>query len=99
MLYVIIGRDGPGSLERRKHARSRHLERIGLLADLGRVAIAGPCPVEDLPDPTPAGFTGSVIIAEFDSLDEARAWISDDPYVTEGVFETWDVRPFIQVLP
>ena len=99
MLYVILGKDAPGALEIRKRVRARHLERIGQLAAAGRVAIAGPCPVEDSPEPSPAGFTGSVIIAEFNSLDEARAWISDDPYVTEGVFETWDVRPFIQVLP
>ena len=79
--------------------RARHLERIGQLADVGRVAIAGPCPVEDSPEPTPAGFTGSVIIAEFDSLDAAREWMAGDPYVTDGVFESWEVRPFIKVLP
>ena len=99
MLYVILGTDAPGALEIRKRVRARHLERIGQLAAVGRVAIAGPCPVEDTPDPTPAGFTGSVIIAEFDSLEAARDWVAGDPYVTEGVFESWDVRPFIQVLP
>ena len=99
MLYVILGQDAPGALEIRKRVRARHLERIGQLATAGRVAIAGPCPVEDSPEPSPAGFTGSVIIAEFESLAAAREWIAGDPYVTEGVFETWDVRPFIRVLP
>ena len=99
MLYVILGTDAPGALEIRKRVRARHLERIGQLAAVGRVAIAGPCPVEDTPDPTPAGFTGSVIIAEFDSLEAARDWVAGDPYVTEGVFASWDVRPFIRVLP
>lgn len=99
MLYVILGTDAPGALEIRKRVRARHLERIGQLAAVGRVAIAGPCPIEDTPDPTPAGFTGSVIIAEFDSLDAARDWVAGDPYVTEGVFESWEVRPFIRVLP
>lgn len=99
MLYVILGRDAPGSLDIRRRVRARHLERIGQLADVGRVAIAGPCPVEDSPEPTPAGFTGSVIIAEFDSLAAAREWMAGDPYVTDGVFESWEVRPFIKVLP
>lgn len=61
--------------------------------------IAGPCPAIDSPDPGPAGFTGSVIIAEFPSLDEAKAWAAADPYVTEGVFESYEVRPFMKVLP
>ena len=61
--------------------------------------IAGPCPALDSPDPGPAGFTGSVIIAEFDSLEDARAWVAADPYVTTGVFESWDVKPFLRVLP
>jgi uncharacterized protein YciI len=99
VLYVILGKDAPGALEIRKRVRARHLERIGVLADAGRVAIAGPCPVADSPEPTPAGFTGSVIIAEFESLQAAREWTAGDPYVTEGVFESWEVRPFIKVLP
>jgi len=99
VLYVILGKDAPGALEIRKRVRTRHLERIGELVSVGRIAIAGPCPGEDSPEPTPAGFTGSVIIAEFDSLEAARDWIAGDPYVTEGVFESWDVRPFIRVLP
>lgn len=99
MLYVIIGHDAPGSLETRRRVRARHLERIGELVAAGRVAIAGPCPVADSPEPGAAGYSGSVIIAEFESLAGAREWVAGDPYVTEGVFETWDVRPFIQVLP
>jgi len=99
MLYVILGKDAPGSLEIRKRVRARHLERIGVLAKAGRIAIAGPCPVADAPEPGPAGFSGSVIIAEFESLAAAREWVDGDPYVTEGVFESCDVRPFIQVLP
>jgi hypothetical protein len=99
VLYVILGQDAPGALEIRKRVRARHLERIGELVVAGRVAIAGPCPVQDSPEPSPAGFTGSVIIAEFDSLEAARQWVAGDPYVTEGVFESWDVRPFIRVLP
>ncbi len=61
--------------------------------------VAGPCPAIDSPDPGPAGFSGSVIIAEFASLADARAWLAADPYVTTGVFESWDVRPFVKVLP
>ena len=99
MLYVIFGHDAPGSLETRRRVRARHLERIGELVGAGRVAIAGPCPVADSPEPTAAGYSGSVIIAEFQSLAAAREWVAGDPYVTEGVFESWDVRPFIQVLP
>jgi uncharacterized protein YciI len=99
VLYVILGKDAPGALEIRKRMRPAHLERIGRLAAAGRVAIAGPCPVEDSPEPSPAGFSGSVIIAEFDSLAAAREWTAGDPYVTEGVFDSWEVRPFIRVLP
>ena len=99
MLYVILGKDAPGSLEVRRRVRPQHLERIGALADAGRVAIAGPCPVADSPEPGPQGFSGSVIIAEFESLEAARAWVAGDPYVTEGVFESCEVRPFIKVLP
>ena len=99
MLYVILGKDAPGSLEVRRRVRPQHLERIGALVDAGRVAIAGPCPVADSPEPGPQGFSGSVIIAEFESLEAARAWAAGDPYVTEGVFESCEVRPFIKVLP
>lgn len=99
MLYVILGTDAPGALEIRKRVRAAHLERIGLLAQAGRIVLAGPCPVDDGPQPGPAGFSGSVIVAEFDSLEQARDWVAGDPYVTEGVFASWEVRPFIKVLP
>jgi uncharacterized protein YciI len=99
MLYVITGKDSPRSLEIRKRTRPAHLVRARALVEEGRLVIGGPCPAIDSPDPGPAGFSGSVIIAEFASLDDARAWIAADPYVTEGVFESYDVRPFVKVLP
>lgn len=99
MLYVITGTDAPNSLAIRRRVRPAHLDRAHRLVEQGRMVIAGPCPAIDAPDAGPAGFTGSVIIAEFASLDEARAWIAADPYVTEGVFASWEVRPFIKVLP
>ena len=99
MLYAITGKDSPTGLELRRRVRAEHLERARRLVQEGRMVLAGPCPSIDSPDPGPAGFSGSVIIAEFESLEDARAWIAADPYVTEGVFESWDVRPFIKVLP
>ncbi len=99
MLYVIIGQDAPGSLETRRRVRPEHLERARRLHADGRLVLAGPCPALDTTDPGPAGFTGSVIVAEFESLEAARAWVAADPYVTHGVFATWEVRPFLQVLP
>lgn len=99
MLYAFIGKDAPGALAIRKRVRSGHLARAQQLVDAGRMVLAGPCPAIDSPDPGPAGFSGSVIIAEFESLDAARAWAAADPYVTAGVFESWDVRPFVKVLP
>jgi uncharacterized protein YciI len=99
MLYVITGKDAPGALETRKRVRVEHLSRARALVDAGRMILAGPCPAIDSPDPGPAGYSGSVIIAEFDSLQDARSWIDADPYVTQGVFESWDVRPFLKVLP
>jgi uncharacterized protein YciI len=99
MLYVIIGKDAPGSLAKRRAVRGEHLTRIRALSDAGRVVLGGPCPAVDSPDPGEAGFTGSVIVAEFPSLAAARDWVSGDPYVTEGVFESYEVRPFIKVLP
>jgi uncharacterized protein len=99
MLYAIIGKDAPGALAIRRQVRPGHLARAQQLVDAGRMVLAGPCPAVDSPDPGPAGFSGSVIIAEFESLDAARAWAAADPYVTAGVFESWDVRPFVKVLP
>jgi hypothetical protein len=99
MLYVIFGKDAPGALAIRKRVRPQHLERARKLMDEGRMVLAGPCPAIDSPDPGPAGFSGSVIVAEFESLEAARVWTAADPYVTEGVFESWEVRPFLKVLP
>lgn len=99
MLYAILGEDVPGSQAQRAAARPAHLARIQALADAGRIVLAGPFPAIDSPDPGPAGMTGSLIVGEFESLEEARAWIDADPYVTEGVFARVTVRPFKQVLP
>jgi uncharacterized protein YciI len=99
MLYVILGRDAPDALAKRLRARPRHLERARRLVEEGRLLIAGPCPAIDSPEPGPAGYSGSVIVAEFATLEDARAWIAADPYVTEDVFDSWEVRPFIKVLP
>jgi uncharacterized protein YciI len=99
MLYVITGKDAPDSLARRRAVRAGHLARVRALSDMGRVAVAGPCPAVDSADPGDAGFSGSVIIAEFPSLEVAQEWLAGDPYVTEGVFESYEVRPFVKVLP
>lgn len=99
MWYVIYASDREDSLEVRKAARPAHLERVQVLIEQGRLLVAGPMPNIDSPDPGPAGFSGSTIIAEFDSLDDARQWADDDPYVEAGVYEHVDVRPFIRALP
>lgn len=99
MLYAILGEDAPDSLARRRAARPAHLERIEALRTAGKLVIAGPHPAIDAPDPGPAGFTGSLIIAEFPSLDDAQRWADGDPYVSEGVFARVIVKPFRQVLP
>jgi uncharacterized protein YciI len=99
MLYAIIGRDGPDALAKRRVVRPAHLERMHALVAAGRIVLAGPLPAVDSPDPGPAGFHGSLIVAEFDSLDAARAWIDADPYVTAGVFASVEVLPFVRVAP
>jgi uncharacterized protein YciI len=99
MLYAIIGRDAPGSLPIRARVRPAHLARVRALVDEGRLVVAGPFPAVDASDPGPAGFTGSLIVGEFDSLEAAQHWVARDPYVTEGVFEHVEVHPFRQVLP
>lgn len=99
MLYVLIGEDAPGSLPTRMSARPAHLARLEALRDAGRLFVAGPMPAIDSPDPGPAGFTGSLVIAEFGSLTEAEAWLAADPYVLEGVFVRSSVRPYKKVLP
>ncbi|HZV54892.1 MAG TPA: YciI family protein [Rhodocyclaceae bacterium] len=99
MLYLILGEDVPGSLERRLAVRPAHLARLQALQAEGRLVMAGPCPAIDSPDPGPAGFTGSLIVAEFPCLDDARAWADADPYVTTGVFAAVTVKPYKKVLP
>lgn len=99
MWYVIDARDGADVLARRLEARPRHLERLQALRDAGRLLLAGPCPAIDATDPGPAGFTGSVVVAEFDSLEAARDWAQADPYVEAGVYARVEVRPFRPVLP
>lgn len=97
MLYALIGQDRPGSLDARLAARPAHLERLQALQNEGRLMLAGPCPAIDSPDPGPAGFTGSVVVAEFPSLAEARAWADADPYVAAGVYAQVDIKPFKRV--
>ncbi|WP_018882303.1 MULTISPECIES: YciI family protein [unclassified Thioalkalivibrio] len=97
MLYMIRGQDAPDSLDARLAARPEHVARLQALRDDGRLVLAGPCPAIDSNDPGPAGFTGSLIVAEFPSLEAARAWADADPYVAAGVYTAVDVRPFKQV--
>ena len=99
MLYVIIGEDTPGTLDQRMAARPAHVERLQALQAAAHLILAGPCPAIDSPDPGPAGFSGSVIIAEFESLAAAQAWADADPYVAAGVYEKVTVKPFKKVLP
>ena len=99
MLYVIVAEDVPDSSAKRAAVRARHYERMTAMQDAGRLLISGPCPAIDSPDPGPAGYSGSVIIAEFESLAAARAWIAEDPYVTTGVFANVAVRPFRKGFP
>lgn len=99
MLYAINAEDTPDSLEKRLAARSGHLERLKALQQDGRLVLAGPCPAIDSPDPGPAGFSGSLIVAEFESLAAARAWAEADPYVTAGVYAAVTVKPFRKVFP
>ncbi|HEY0332198.1 MAG TPA: YciI family protein [Stenotrophomonas sp.] len=99
MWYVIEGYDGPAAAEGRRVGRPAHLQRLRELADQGRLLLAGPCPAIDAEDPGEAGFSGSLVVAEFASLVEARAWAEADPYVGAGVYERVEVRPFRKVLP
>ena len=99
MLYVIYGEDIPDSGEKRAAARPAHLKHVQEIIDAGRMVLAGPLPNIDSPDPGPAGMGGSLIVAEFESLDAAKAWIDADSYVTQGVFARVTVRPFKQVFP
>ena len=99
MLYAIVGEDRPNSLADRLAARPAHLARLKALQEEGRLILAGPFPAIDSPDPGPAGFSGSVIVAEFASLDAAQAWADADPYVAAKVYAKVAVKPFKKVLP
>ncbi len=99
MWYMILGEDTPGSLENRLASRPAHLARLTALQDQGRLLLAGPCPAIDNENPGPAGFTGSLIVAEFDSLESAQQWAAADPYVDAGVYAKVTVKPFKKVLP
>lgn len=99
MLYAIVGEDAAGALARRLELRASHRARLQALADEGRLLLAGPHPVLDCPDPGPAGYSGSLIVAEFDDLEDATRWANDDPYVAAGVYARVTVRPFVRVLP
>ena len=99
MLYAIYGEDAPDSLAARTRTRSAHLDRLRQLLNEGRLVLAGPHPAIDAPDPGIAGFTGSLVIAEFPSLEEAEAWAAQDPYLESGAWTEARVKPFLQVLP
>jgi len=99
MYYSIVANDHNDSLEKRLATRSEHLKRLNVLKDQGKLLVAGPNPAIDSIDPGPAGFTGSLIIAEFDSLEDAKLWADDDPYLKAGVYKEVVVKPFKKVLP
>lgn len=99
MLYAVISEDVENSLPMRKETRPAHLARLEALKAEGRLLVAGPHPAIDSPDPGEAGFSGSLVVAEFDSLEEARAWADADPYMAAGVYRKVTVKPFKAVLP
>ncbi|MGB2832862.1 MAG: YciI family protein [Methylotenera sp.] len=99
MWYAIMAEDSLNSLEKRLAARPEHLARLNALQEAGRLLLAGPFPAIDSPDPGPAGFTGSLIVAEFSNLDEAQQWADADPFVSAGVYKEVIVKPFRKTLP
>lgn len=99
MFYVLMGEDAPDSLAKRLSARPDHLHRLQQLQDEGRLLLAGPLPAIDAIDPGTAGYSGSLIIAEFDSIEDAQAWADEDPYTVQGVFVRVAVKPFRKVFP
>ena len=99
MFYAIVGQDVSNSLDQRLSARPAHLDRLHTLQQAGRLLLAGPFPAIDSNDPGPAGFSGSLIVAEFDSLSDAQSWADADPYVAAGVYATISVKPFKKVFP
>ncbi len=98
MHYAIMSEDVPNSLEKRKSARPAHLDRLNDLASQDRLVVAGPHPAIDSLEPGEAGFSGSLVIAEFDNLEQAQAWADADPYVAAGVYQRVTVKPFKRVL-
>jgi uncharacterized protein YciI len=99
MLFMIVGEDVENSLDKRLQARPAHLERLKQLQAEGRLLIAGPNPAIESEDPGEAGFTGSLIVAQFASLEEAKQWANADPYVDAGVYKNVNVKPFKKVFP
>jgi len=99
MWYSIYSRDRQDSLKARLEARPAHVARLEALLNEGRLLLAGPRPAIDADDPGPAGFQGSLVVAQFSSLEEARSWADADPYVESGVYESVEVTPFIRVMP
>ena len=99
MYYLIYSEDVENSLEKRMSVRPQHLERLSQLQDEGRLLVAGPCPAIDSENPGDAGFTGSLIIAKFNSLADAQNWADQDPYITAGVYQKVTVKPYKKVLP
>lgn len=99
MFYAIIAEDTPGTLDARMAARPDHLARLNALKDQGRLLLAGPHPAVDSEDPGSAGFTGSLVVAEFSSLTEAKQWAESDPYIIAGVYAKVTVKPFKRVMP
>jgi uncharacterized protein YciI len=99
MLYAIISQDVENSLAQRTQTRPAHLDRLETLKSEGRLILAGPHPAVDNDNPGDAGFTGSLVVAEFDSLGDAEAWANDDPYMAAGIYERVIVKPFKKVLP
>ncbi|NOU40154.1 MAG: YciI family protein [Methylotenera sp.] len=99
MWYTIVAEDIPNSLDKRLSARPEHLARLQDLQNTGRLLLAGPFPAIDSPDPGPAGYSGSLIVAEFSSLEEAQQWANNDPFVINGVYSQVSVKPFRKTLP
>lgn len=99
MLYAVISQDVADSSSKRAQARPAHLDRLQALKDAGRLVLAGPHPAIDSEDPGAAGFTGSLVVAEFESLEAAQAWADSDPYIAAGVYQGVTVKPFKKVLP
>ena len=99
MWYAVISEDHEKSLDSRLAARPDHVARLKVLADAGRLLVAGPHPAVDSSDPGPAGFTGSLVVVEFDSLENAQVWADEDPYIAAGVYRKVTVKPFNPVLP